>query len=377
MNMADDHPTGDIEEMETRVVGLSREFEAGQNRFSQIVESLPVPLAVLGLSNHKILLTNSCLDEALGAPRGSLLDQDWTRLFPDLDDRRRLKKLEAKKDGIRGVEVQGRHEDGTSLCFSVWQRRLVRYDKECLLTILIDITDRKAAELEQKEKDRTLSKLLDLSDRDRELIAYEIHDGFVQDMLTTLMHLDVCRGHTEKGGERALRELDLARDSLRQGVKEARHLIDGVRMPDLTSAGLVGALRMLADRISGDSNVSIDLVSDLSFPRLPPECEIAVYRMVQESLNNVRRHSKSQNARVELKDREDRVKVVIRDWGVGFDPEEVDENCFGLMGMRHRANLFGGKVEIKSGPKYGTKVTLILPLESKTRESGGVRSGSC
>jgi len=376
MGMADDHPTSNIKGMETRVLGLSREFEADQDQFRRIVESLPIPLVVLSLSNHEILLTNACLDETLGAPRGSLLNQGWTRLFPNLGDRRRLKKLEARKDGIRGAEAEGRREDGNSLWFSVWQRRVVCHDKECLLTVLVDITAWKAAELEWKEKEQTLGKLLELSDRDRELIAYEIHDGFVQNMVTTLMHLDVCRRYTKKGSDRALGELDSARESLRRGVKEARHLIDGVRMPDLTSAGLVGALRALVDRISGDSNISIDLVPDLSFPRLSPECEVAVYRIVQESLNNVCRHSRSEMARVELKDREDHVKVVIRDWGVGFDPDEVGEKHFGLMGMRHRASLFGGKVKIKSGPKYGASVTLILPLETKSRKRRGARQGS-
>jgi len=369
--MTDDQPILNVKKMEARLAGLPREFDEDQDGFRRIVESLPVPLAVLRLSDHKILLTNPCLDETLGTPQGTLCNEDWSRLFPSLTDRRRLAKLEAKLGVIRGVEAEGRREDGTAIWFSVWQHRIVCHDKECLLTVLVDITAWKAAEHEQKEKERTLGKLLDLTDRDRELIAYEIHDGFVQDMVTTLMHLDVCRRHTKKGSDRALGELDLARESLRQGVKEARHLIDGVRMPDLTSAGLVGALRTLLARISGDSNIDIDLVPDLSFPRLPPECEVAVYRIVQESLSNVCRHSKSQKARVELKDREDHVKAVIRDWGVGFDPNEVGENHFGLMGMRHRASLFGGKVKIRSGPKYGTSITLSLPLDPKTRKRGG------
>lgn len=376
MGMADDHPTSNIRDMETRVLGLSHEFEADQAQFRHIVESLPIPVVIFSPSNHKILLTNPCLDETLDVPPGSLLNQDWARIFPSLRDRRRLKKLEAKKDGIRGVEAESRREDGNSIWFSVWQRRVVQQDIEGLLTVLVDITGRKAAELEQEERERTLTKLLELGDRDRELIAYDIHDGFVQNMVTTLMHLDVCHRHTKKKSERALSELELTRESLRQGVKEARHLIDGVRMPDLTSAGLIGALRTLVDRISADSNISIDFVPDLSFPRLSPECEVAVYRIVQESLNNVCRHSKSQKARVELKDRETHVKVVIRDWGVGFDPDEVGEKHFGLMGMRHRASLFGGKVKVKSGPKYGASVTLILPLETKPGKGGRVRGGA-
>ena len=93
-----------------------------------------------------------------------------------------------------------------------------------------------------------------------------------------------------------------------------------------------------------------------------PHLDAVVYRIVQESLNNVWRHSKSKKARVELMADTEQVAVTVRDWGEGFDPEHVDERRFGLTSIRERARLFGGLVTIESEPSQGTTVSVKLPL---------------
>ena len=92
-------------------------------------------------------------------------------------------------------------------------------------------------------------------------------------------------------------------------------MIEQVRPPDLSTAGLVGALRTLTQRASQSGEISVELSIDQHFPRLTPECELAIYRIVQECLTNVQRHSKSTRARVELSDGEHALSVVVQDWG--------------------------------------------------------------
>lgn len=362
---------GDVDAKAERV---SWELEHGEESFCQTLASLPVPVALLRQSDHHILYTNPSLDKLYGVAPGKLHNRDWTRLFPRLADRRLLTQLASTREGVHGVVVQGRRDDGQALYLSVWQQRVVCYQRECLLMVLIDVTAQKNAERIQTQREQTLRTLLELSDRNRELIAYEIHDGFLQDMVTTIMHLDACHRLIRKDSQRALEEVDKARKTLRQGVKEARRLIDGVRMPDLTSAGLIGAVQVLLQRVSAYSNVDVEFVPDMAFPRLSPECEVAIYRIVQEGLNNVCRHSQSDKARVELKADENCVQVVIRDWGVGFDPKRVGEGHFGLVGMRYRASLFEGDVNIDSAPKRGTTITVTLPLrQDSVRGQAGHR----
>jgi signal transduction histidine kinase len=96
--------------------------------------------------------------------------------------------------------------------------------------------------------------------------------------------------------------------------------------------------------------------------------ENAAYRIVQESLANACRHSKSNRVRVSLLQRGDRVRIEIRDWGAGFDPQTVQANRFGLEGIRQRARLLGGKCSIRSAPGKGTRITVELPVVERDPE---------
>ena len=110
------------------------------------------------------------------------------------------------------------------------------------------------------------------------------------------------------------------------------------------------------------SDCQIDLKFDVRFDRLKPKLESIVFRIIQESLSNVIRHSQSPYASVELNHQDDWLKIQIRDEGVGFDIGEISKESFGLRGIRERAPLYGGEVEIKSKPGQGTVVDVKLPL---------------
>jgi len=361
MTQADGRRTVESNEIDTHISTSCRDVECDTETLRHIVGSLPVPLAVLQ-ADGKILLTNRCLDEALGVAPGSLIDGDWGYIFPHISDRRRLKKIAGENGGVRDIEVRGRREDGTPLWFSVWQRRIVCQGRECILTILTDITQRKGEESRQTEKRKTLRRLLESADRDRELIACEVHDGLLQEITAALMRLEAARRASKKGKADAAEQIDIAADLVRSAIKEARSLIDGVRPPDLDCVGLVAALKTFIEKTAESSGIKIKFVHKLFSASLGPHLEAVVYRIVQESLNNVWRHSKSKKARVELMADTEQVAVTVRDWGEGFDPEHVDERRFGLTSIRERARLFGGLVTIESEPSQGTTVSVKLPL---------------
>jgi len=237
-------------------------------------------------------------------------------------------------------------------------------DIECLLMVLVDVTKRQAAEDAKQEQLEAVEQVLKWNDREHQLIAYEIHDGFVQQMLTALMQLDAYRWGLQEGRPNVEEKLDAVSDALRQGTAEARRLIDRVRPPDLATAGLVGALRTLTQRVSQSGEVSVELSMDRSFPQFAPESETAIYRIVQECLTNVCRHSQSNRARVELRDGEQELKILVQDWGIGFATDSAVAGHYGLLGIRDRARLLGGRTEIDSAPGAGTRVTLFLPRKA-------------
>ncbi len=238
----------------------------------------------------------------------------------------------------------------------------------CLATITRDTTERTRYEHDLRREQELLRRLLDLQERERQLVAYEIHDGMVQEMTAALMHLDAFHHHA--GYQGSDDDFDRGRRLLRMAVDEARRLISGLRPPVLDELGIVAAIEYLINEARPEIP-DIEFEHATTFERLAPPLESAVFRIVQEALSNVRKHSRSRTARIELTEQDQRLKVEVRDWGRGFDPDKVSGERFGLQGIRQRARLLGSTAEIDSRPGGGTVIRVELPL---IRDHGGEKS---
>ena len=106
----------------------------------------------------------------------------------------------------------------------------------------------------------------------------------------------------------------------------------------------------------------------VKFKRLEPTLENSLFRIAQEAMTNACRHSKSEKVRVKLTQKGDDVTLEVRDWGIGFDQDTVQENRFGLEGIRERSRILGGKLSIKSKPGEGTVVRVKFPVIEATDE---------
>ena len=226
-----------------------------------------------------------------------------------------------------------------------------------------DIAQRKLAEEAIQREQRVLRQLLEVYERHRQAVAYDIHDGFVQSVTSALMTLEgrFCRLPDEikdSAGEDFGRVMQLLRD----GIAEARRLMRGLRPMALDESGLVAAVEDLVHEASTDKAVKIECSIRVHFRRLAPPLETAVFRIVQESLANACRHSHSDHIRVAVTQIGEQIRIEIEDAGIGFDLEKVDSNRFGLLGIRERAKLFGGSATIDSALGRGTRVAVDLPI---------------
>jgi two-component system sensor histidine kinase DegS len=145
-------------------------------------------------------------------------------------------------------------------------------------------------------------------------------------------------------------------------MREARRLINGLRSPILDELALVAAVEDLVSRGGAQDKPAIDFVHHLDCQRLAPSSENAIYRIVQEGLTNACRYSQSERVLVRLIQRDRRIRIEVRDWGVGFNQRDVGDGHFGLEGIHERAKLFGGSASIKSGLGKGTRMVVELPL---------------
>jgi len=229
--------------------------------------------------------------------------------------------------------------------------------------ISTDITARKRAEENLRAEQKFLQQLIRAHERDRQLMAYEIHDGLIQDITGAVLHLEGINWQ-QPGSERTRASFDVALRALRQALGEGRRLLSGLRPPILDEAGIIAAIEYLIAEYSQPGDLAIAFHHEVRFDRLDPLLEGTIFRIVQESLTNVRRHSGAERAEVRLVQRGDRLKLTVVDDGVGFEPAPEHEQRFGLQGIRKRAVVVGGQAEIRSTLGQGTTVEVAFPLIS-------------
>jgi two-component system, NarL family, sensor histidine kinase DegS len=204
-------------------------------------------------------------------------------------------------------------------------------------------------------------------EEERSRLAREVHDGPAQVLANALMGLE--RGQillAEGRHERLASMLAQMCESTREGLHEVRGFIADLRPARLDEHGLVGALQEYLRRYRDRVNAAVSFEAD-PLPRLPAETEIVLYRVVQESLQNARKHARGAPVHVVLSLRQARLNLTIRDEGPGFDPREVARRAgresWGLTSMRERAELIGAGFVVTTRPGHGTEVAVSLPIQ--------------
>lgn len=257
----------------------------------------------------------------------------------------------------------------------------------CVLIILMGESRRRQnatlwqaqEELELKVQERTAdldnvnrnlrdlsARLMQLQDDERRRIARELHDSVGQTLAALSMNLTTVRADIEQLARTAI-ALNDSEGLVREMVTEVRTISHLLHPPLLDELGLASALRWYVGGFSQRSNIKVDLDMPEDFVRLPAEMETAIFRIVQECLTNIHRHSGSPVARIRVRERDRQAQVDIEDKGKGIPPKKLEEMAsagtpgVGIRGMQERIRQLGGTVEINSGA-HGTVVTVRLPV---------------
>ena len=218
----------------------------------------------------------------------------------------------------------------------------------------------------QQERERALAKVLEAAQQERIRLAADLHDGPVQELTALNYGLERVDRRLQTDGPDAVRELlGEQKIHLTMVTRTLRSLLSELRPPALDEHGLAGALKLYGDAFAKQAgvNVSVDAQVD---ERPAPEVETIVYRITQEALTNVAKHAQARHVWIRLAAGGQAVDLTIRDDGVGFDPEQaarlLKDGHFGLVGMRERAEMGGGRMDLDSRQDHGTTIHLTLPL---------------
>jgi signal transduction histidine kinase len=225
------------------------------------------------------------------------------------------------------------------------------------------------AQLQQRDRlrQRLLQKLISAQEDERKRIARELHDETCQMLAALSMAVDTAL--RAPGGEAVAPRLAEAKTLATRALAGVHGLIFALRPSVLDDLGLLAAIRWFAARNLEPRGISVRCEFESLTTRIPPEMETALFRVVQEALNNVGRHSGADSVLIQVEEHKGQLEIEIEDDGRGFDPASVAQpdlggRGLGLMGIRERVELLGGTVDIDSAPDDGTRIALRVPLPS-------------
>ena len=192
---------------------------------------------------------------------------------------------------------------------------------------------------------------------ERNRMARELHDSMNQSLYSVILFTGAARNEADQIGSQAIQNfLERAENMAKQALKEMRLLVYELRPLELEEKGFLGALQQRLDTVEGRAGIDVELKINQQSP-LPYFLEDALFRIVQEALNNIIKHSNATKVIIEMEINEEVCKMRVVDNGIGFDPALIQtRHGMGLINMRERAEKLGGKLSIKSTPSLGTEV---------------------
>ena len=232
--------------------------------------------------------------------------------------------------------------------------------------ISTDISDLKEAHESLKKQEQLLRNLIEVQESEKQFLCREFHDGVIQYAVGSLMSLEGYKNKHPATDAAAV--IDMVIGNLRSGVEDGRRVIRGIRPAVLDDSNVEAAIRDLIDHFS-TSDIMVTFDCDAEIGRLPDAVQTTIYRVVQEALNNARKHSGTDVIRIELRRSNDQLHLEVWDFGCGFDLKSASTSGFGLVGMTERVRLLGGECAILTEKDAGTTIKVRLPIPVPTEDS--------
>lgn len=226
-----------------------------------------------------------------------------------------------------------------------------------------------ALETARHKKDFAVQ-IIQAQEEERKRLSRDIHDGPAQMLANVLLRSGLIeKTFTQQGPEQAMKELSDLKAMVRSALSEVRRIIYDLRPMALDDLGLVPTLRKYLSTISEyEKPLKIHFTSNEADRRFDTNFEVGIFRLVQEAVNNCIRHAKTSEVWVKVEWMRDRVNIAVKDYGCGFDTNEVKTKSFGLIGMQERIALLKGEMKVQSTVGEGTTLLFKIPLDEQPQQ---------
>jgi PAS domain S-box-containing protein len=316
---------------------------------------------------------NRRLSEISGYSPHEIVGHTWSEFLKEAGKKRESVKRQIPqlwRRGHRVFELEWRGKDGKvhqSLVSST-SIRGARGERKGTLAVLMDISERKKTEANLKESEKTFrfltSRLLAIQDRERKKTSQELHNSILQTISALKFNLENILEQRDD----PFRALRSAVPLLQKSLEEIRRISLGLHPSILDDFGVLATVEwFLREYRTIYRDIQVHLEMEVQEQEIPETAKVSLFRVVQEAMSNVARHSRADRVSVKIGKRKGRIELAIRDNGVGFEPGTLShdgEPAFvGLISTRERVGISGGAFKLSSEPGKGTEVHASWPIE--------------
>ena len=328
------------------------------------------PIGICLLARNRILgWTNPAMYRIWGYKMDSLLGQSVRVLYPNVEEYERVGRdfyTAIEQDSVGKIETQWITKSGKKVHCYLQGCRLDPADpSKGIIMVAMDITERKQAE----DLVRNLSQmLLNAQENERQMISYELHDSIAQSLSSLKIDCDTFFDNQPAISHELKEKMTQKSELIGQVIRSVRDLSYGLHPPSLNQMGIIQTISQLCEDFSEETGLGVKFMpTGMSGLKPDQTLGINLYRLVQEGLNNVRKHADADHVSVNLLASHPNIILRIEDDGKGFDVKAREaaldgEKKMGLRSMAERVGLLQGRMKIKSTPMQGTKIIIKIPF---------------
>jgi PAS domain S-box-containing protein len=361
-----------------REAKLARALRDAHDRYHRTIDSLMDAIVAVDES-HNIILFNPAAERMFGVTAEQVFGTPLERLLPHRSRASHQNHIAgfAHSEGASramspNLEIMGLRSDGTEFPIESTISQTMVDGKSQLTAVLRDVTARRRAEAELREMNRQLrglsASLQNVREQERTRIAMELHDDLGQQLTGLKLELSWLGGRVKEGRQPTTAEVDTMRHQLDAAIASVRRIATELRPPILDDLGFGEAVSWQASEFAKRSGLDVRVDLEAADRVEDNAVATALYRIVQESLTNIVRHSGASKVEVSLGADDNALVLTVRDNGTGISDAARHGSGIGLVSMRERATALGGHLTIISTPGRGTMITVTLPIEAAAAE---------
>jgi PAS domain S-box-containing protein len=335
------------------------ELEESEKKYRLLFQTNPVPMVIVGAKEFNFFDVNIAVEKLLGYTREEFFEMKLWEIRPELSIFT-LDELKARLHTIAGIphETKLLTKNGETLMAEVIFDLIIYEGESATLAAINDITALKEAEK------MVLRSLIEGEENERKRVATEIHDSLGQNLTAASLNFDSLKTSIQTLSKKDSTKFDTGLEFLKLAIEESRNIAHNLMPKAIDDFGLIPSLTSLFNQIEKSTGINVKFYENLGEGRLNRQIELNLYRITQEAINNLIKHSGATKVDIQLVLHKQEIIYTFEDNGIGFDKSriEIAGKGMGLKSIFNRVIAMSGSIDLDTTPNRGTSITIEIPV---------------